>query len=78
MVNCGENPSEEEHVKFSWDSSPMNDGSMNETVECMWVNICKYVKTRTHCKASHLKAQHGEKRIYVLKAELKMDGSEIV
>ena len=56
----------------------MNDGSMNETVECMWVNICKYVKTRTHCKASHLKAQHGEKRIYVLKAELKMDGSEIV
>ena len=37
-----------------------------------------YVKIRTHCKAKHLMAQHGELRNYVLEAELKMDASQTV
>ena len=36
------------------------------------------MKTRTPCKASYLRARHGEIRNYVLEAELKMDASQAV
>ena len=44
----------------------------------MWLAGINYVKIRTNCKAKHLMAQmaqHGERRIYILKAELKMGAS---
>ena len=42
----------------------------------MWLAGINYVKIRTNCKAKHLMAQHGERRIYILKVELKMDASQ--
>ena len=45
----------------------------NETL--FWMNC---VEIRSHCKAEHLMAQHGERRIYILEVELKMDASQTV
>ena len=50
--------------------------AQNETLLCL-VGM-KYAKIRSHCKAEHLMDQHGETRIYVLKAELKIDADKIV
>ena len=50
--------------------------AQNETL--FWLAGMKYVKIGTYCKAEHLKSQHGETRIYVLQAELKMDAGEIL
>ena len=36
------------------------------------------MKIRINSKASHLMAQHGERRIYILEAELNMDTSQTV
>ena len=35
-----------------------------------WLEGINCVKIRTHCKTLHLMAQHGERRIYILKVEL--------
>ena len=44
----------------------------------LWLAVMDFVKIWTHCKAKHLMAQHDETRIYMLKAELKMDASQTV
>lgn len=44
----------------------------------LWLVEMQYAKIRSHSKAEHLKAQHGEMRIYVLKTELQIDASKIM
>ena len=44
----------------------------------LWLAGTNYVIIRTHCEAQHLMAQHGETRIDVFQAELKMDASQTV
>ena len=48
----------------------------NETL--LWLVQMNYLKVPTHQKVLHLIAQVGETRIYVLKAELKMDACKTV
>ena len=51
-------------------------GAQNEML--LWLAGMNCVEIRTHCKAKHLMAQHGETRIYMLEVELKMDASKKV
>ena len=50
--------------------------STSDTLQ--WLTEMEYAKIRTHCKAEHQKAQHGEMGACVLKAEPKMDADEVV
>ena len=44
----------------------------------LWLTEMEYAKIRTHGKAKHQKAQHGETGACVLKAEPKMDANNVV
>ena len=44
----------------------------------LWLTEMEYAKIRTHGKAKHYKAQHGETGACVLKAEPKMDANNVV
>ena len=50
--------------------------STSETL--LWLTEMECVKIRTHYKAEHQKAQHGETGACVLKAEPKMDANKVV
>ena len=44
----------------------------------LWLTEMEYAKIRTHGKAKHWKAQHGETGACVLKAEPKMNANNVV